>query len=133
MRIDLIVRGICALRPGVAGVSDHIRVRSVVGRFLEHSRVYYFLNDGEEELYCSSADWMERNFFRRVEVAFPIGTARHRKRILNDLELYLSDNTQAWELKQDGTYERVSAGADKPVCAQQQLLEAHAAAGQIVT
>ncbi len=72
VKIDLIVRGVCALRPGVPGVSENIRVRSIVGRFLEHSRVFYFENGGEPELYCASADWMERNFFRRVEVAFPV-------------------------------------------------------------
>ena len=80
------MRGVCALRPGVPGVSENIRVRSIVGRFLEHSRVFYFENGGEPELYCASADWMERNFFRRVEVAFPIQRDAHRERILRDLD-----------------------------------------------
>ncbi len=129
--IDLIVRGICAVRPGIPGVSENIRVRSIVGRFLEHSRVYYFLNGGEEELYCASADWMERNFFRRIEVAFPIQRQKHRERILRDLELYLSDTAQAWELHADGSYSRVHSADAAPVSAQQRLLEAYAAPGQI--
>ena len=81
VKVDLIVRGVCALRPGVPGISENIRVRSIVGRFLEHSRAFYFENGGEPELYCASADWMERNFFRRVEVAFPIQRPSHRQRI----------------------------------------------------
>jgi polyphosphate kinase len=106
-------------------------VRSIVGRFLEHSRVYYFMNGGEEEVYCSSADWMERNFFRRIEVAFPIQRQKHRERILRDLELYLSDTAQAWELHADGTYSRVTAADGSAVSAQQRLIEAYAAPGQI--
>ena len=137
VRIDLIVRGICALRPGIPCVSQNIRVRSIIGRFLEHSRVYYFRNDGPdegggEELYCSSADWMERNFFRRVEVAFPIERRKHRERILRDLEIYLRDNCQAWELRADGTYERVQrAEGENPLSAQGQLLATYAAPGQL--
>jgi polyphosphate kinase len=106
VRIDLIVRGICALRPGVPGVSERIHVRSIVGRFLEHSRVYYFENGGEPEIWCSSADWMERNFFRRIEVAFPLQRDTHRQRVLADLELYLADNCQAGVLQPDGKYVR---------------------------
>ncbi len=86
VEIDLIVRGACALRPGVPGVSENITVRSLVGRFLEHSRVFYFENGGEPEMFAASADWMERNFFRRVEVAFPIQRDTHRERILRDLD-----------------------------------------------
>src|SRR5690606_6910547 len=104
VQVDLIVRGICALRPGVRGVSENIRVRSIVGRFLEHSRVYYFHNDRRPEIYCSSADWMERNFFHRIEVCFPIEQQSQRERILEDLETYLADNVQAWELRSDGSY-----------------------------
>jgi polyphosphate kinase len=106
VKIDLIVRGICALRPGVPGISDNIRVRSIIGRFLEHSRVYYFQNDGRPELFCSSADWMERNFFRRIEVGFPIEKPEYVERIVEDLEAYVSDNAQAWDLRADGVYER---------------------------
>src|SRR5207237_1052082 len=91
--IDLIVRGICALRPGVRGVSDRIRVRSIVGRFLEHSRIYYFLNAGEEEIYMGSADWMPRNLYERVEVLTPLRDPLHRERIHREiLQAYLADN-----------------------------------------
>jgi polyphosphate kinase len=122
----LIVRGICALKPGVPGVSDNITVRSVVGRFLEHSRVCYFTNGGEEELLCASADWMERNFFRRIEVGFPIQRAKHRKRILADLETYLADNVDAWDLRADGSYVRVAPDEAERCCAQEALLERYA-------
>ncbi len=126
VEIDLIVRGVCALTPGVPGVSDRIRVRSIVGRFLEHSRVYYFANDGDEQLWCASADWMERNFFRRVEVAFPVQRPRLRERIIGDLEAWLSDNTNAWLLQSDGRYVRSTPGTDAPFSAQQTLLDRHA-------
>jgi len=111
VQIELIVRGVCALRPGVRGVSDNIRVRSIVGRFLEHTRVFSFENGGEPELYCASADWMERNFFRRVEVAFPVRRPSHRERILRELELYCADDTQAWILNGTGHYQRVEEGS----------------------
>ena len=126
VRIDLIVRGVCALRPGIPGVSENVTVRSVVGRFLEHSRVYWFENDGEPELYLASADWMERNFFRRVEVAFPVLRRQLRERIFEDLETYLADNTNAWELRTDGTYARVTAGNASASDAQALLLERYA-------
>src|SRR3990170_1204727 len=109
VKVDLIVRGICALRPGIRGISENITVRSIVGRFLEHSRVYYFHNDGSPEIFCASADWMERNFFRRIEVCFPIERKQHRDRIVEDLETYLADNEHAWVLKADGRYERASS------------------------
>jgi polyphosphate kinase len=127
VKVDLIVRGVCALRPGIPGVSENIRVRSIVGRFLEHSRVFYFENGGAPELYCASADWMERNFFRRVEVAFPVRRDAHRERILKDLETYLADDTQAWELGRDGRYSKVETSKDAPVNAQAQLLGRYAA------
>jgi len=122
VQIDLIIRGLCALRPGIPGVSENIRVRSVVGRFLEHSRVFYFGNDGAGELFLSSADWMERNFFRRVEVAFPVREQTHRDRILRDLNFYLADNSQAWALGRDGRYSRCERGADSLRDAQGALL-----------
>jgi polyphosphate kinase len=123
VRIDLIVRGMCILRPGVEGVSENIRVRSIVGRFLEHTRVFYFRADKKDVMYCSSADWMERNMFRRVEVAFPINDDSLRARILNELLTCLQDNTQAWLLGADGTYTRAVPGGDEPVTAQLTLLE----------
>ncbi len=106
VRVQLIVRGICCLRPGVPGVSEGIHVRSVIGRFLEHSRVYYFANAGKKEVFCASADWMERNFFRRVEICFPIQQKRLKGRILRDLKRYLKDNSHAWILQADGHYRR---------------------------
>ena len=121
VKIDLIIRGICALRPGIKGVSENITVRSVVGRFLEHSRVYYFQNDANPELFCASADWMERNFFRRIEVGFPVGR-KHRDQILADLETYLADNVLAWDLRADGEYERSVPGDQPLINAQTTLL-----------
>ncbi len=111
VEIDLIVRGICCLRPGVAGVSDRIRAISIVGRFLEHSRVFYFANAGEEEYYYGSADWMPRNFDRRVEAVAPIEDKSLHPRLKSLLETCLSDNRQAWELEPDGSYiQRVPHG-----------------------
>ncbi|MDP8984355.1 MAG: polyphosphate kinase 1 [Pseudomonadota bacterium] len=118
--IDLIVRGVCCLRPGVPGVSERIRVRSIVGRFLEHSRVYYFENAGQREIYCGSADWMDRNLFRRIEVAFPVGSSELQSRVKDDLELYLADDCQAWALWSDGHYTR--AGTAREISAQARLL-----------
>lgn len=109
VKVELIVRGVCALRPGVAGLSENIRVRSVVGRFLEHSRIFYFRNGGgsNERVMLSSADWMERNFFRRIELCFPVTDAKLKKRVINEgLMPYLHDNGQAWEMNGDGSYVR---------------------------
>ena len=117
--IDLIVRGVCCLRPGMPGVSDRIKVRSIVGRFLEHSRVYFFENAGERKIYCGSADWMDRNLFRRIEVAFPVEAADLQARVADDLKLYLADDTQAWILDSKGRYTRARGGE---VCAQTRLL-----------
>lgn len=103
VKIDLVVRGICCLRPGIAGVSENIRVVSVIGRFLEHSRVYYFQNS-DPQVYCSSADWMERNLDNRIEVCFPILKKKHSTRIKAELEMYLNDRGQSWELSADGEY-----------------------------
>jgi polyphosphate kinase len=124
VRIDLIVRGICSLRPGVPGLSENIQVRSIVGRFLEHSRVYYFLNDGNEEFYCSSADWMDRNLFRRNESCFEIRQKAMKQQIRHDLELFLTDNCTAWLLHGDGSYERLTPGDAVPVSAQESFLNA---------
>lgn len=108
VKIDLIVRGVCALRAGVPGLSENIRARSIVGRFLEHSRVFYFYADGAETVYLSSADWMDRNFFRRVEIAFPVYDKTLRKRVIDEAFTYaLRDNQLAWQQQADGTYARV--------------------------
>ena len=121
--IDLIVRGICGLRPGMPGVSDNIRVRSIVGRFLEHTRVFYFENGGEPLVYCASADWMGRNLHQRVETCFPILDQRLKRRIYEEgLEPYLADDTQAWLMQADGSYERASRDPERPVSAQRLLL-----------
>jgi polyphosphate kinase len=123
VQIDLIIRGACTLKPGVPGVSDNIRVRSIVGRFLEHSRVYWFENGGDPQIFCASADWMERNLLRRIEVCFPILDTELGARVYSEsLANYLADNTQAWQLYADGHYERLNPGEHKPHNAQQALL-----------
>jgi len=123
VKIDLVVRGICNLRPGITGLSDNIQVRSIVGRFLEHTRIVYFHNDGDAEIYCSSADWMERNLFSRVEVAFPILDPVLREKVYKEgLLPYLSDNTQSWQLQGDGSYKRNKPGSARPRNAQNALL-----------
>ena len=105
------------------GISENIRVRSIVGRFLEHSRVYWFANDDEPEIFCSSADWMERNLLRRIETCFPILDPDLAQRVYDEaLANYLADNTQAWQLHDDGHYERITPGDQKPHSAQQTLL-----------
>ena len=126
VKIDLIVRGVCCLRPGIKGVSDNINVRSIIGRFLEHSRVFYFHNGGDYQLYCSSADWMDRNFFRRIETCFPIEEKRLKKKVYKEcLQNYLSDNKQAWLLQSDGSYKKATKGNAKARSAQQYLLKAY--------
>ena len=104
----LIVRGVCALKPGIAGLSENIRVRSIVGRFLEHSRVFYFQNGGSDEVYLASADWMDRNFFRRIELCFPVLDPALKRRVIREgLQPYLDDNCQAWAMAADGSYEQL--------------------------
>jgi polyphosphate kinase len=124
VQIELVVRGMCRLRPGIPQVSEHISVRSIVGRFLEHTRVYYFQNGDKPSVYCSSADLRERNLFRRVEVAFPVTQGSLRKRVIRDLMTYIEDNYQAWELRSDGSYHRpqLPPGSEQK-SAQQILLE----------
>jgi polyphosphate kinase len=107
VKIKLLVRGLCCLRPGVEGISDNIEVRSIIGRFLEHSRIFYFKNAGNEEYYLSSADWMSRNLHKRMELMFPIYDKRLRERIWDILNIYWSDNTKAWKLKSTGEYEKL--------------------------
>ena len=121
VRVDLIIRGVCALRPGVPGLSENIRVRSIIGRFLEHHRVYYF--ESSDSVYLASADWMDRNFFRRIEVAFPLLDAKLKKRVIDEgLKKYLADNTQAWEMRSDGHYERLKPVRGDARSAQMELL-----------
>lgn len=127
VQIDLIVRAVCALRPGLKGISDNIRVRSIIGRFLEHHRVFYFYNGGAEDVYLASADWMDRNFFRRIETCFPILDARLKKRVINEgIKPYLKDNSKSWEMQPDGTYTKRSRRG-RPFDAQAFLLNLLAA------
>jgi polyphosphate kinase len=131
VEIDLLVRGICCLRPGLRGVSDRIRVTSVVGRFLEHSRIFSFGARDRAEVYLSSADWMPRNFIRRIEVMFPVEAPELRARLLNEvLAIPLQDNVKAHRLTADGNYERVESG-QTPVRSQMVLLEAARRSAQI--
>lgn len=123
VNIELIVRGMCCLRPGVPGLSENITVVSIVGRFLEHSRIFYFQNGGDQEVYIGSADWMSRNLDRRVEVVVPVESSELRHELIeNVLKLYLRDNTQAWDLQPDGSYVRRHASADELEIASQSLL-----------
>jgi polyphosphate kinase len=125
VKIDLIVRGVCALRAGIPGVSDNIRVRSVIGRFLEHTRIFYFRNGGADDVYLSSADWMDRNFFRRIEVCFPVLDKRLKRRVINEgLKPHLRDNCQAWEMEPDGSYRRKKPRRGKAYSVQAELLVA---------
>jgi polyphosphate kinase len=127
VQIDLIVRGVCALRPGVKGLSENIRVRSVIGRFLEHHRIFYFHADGEDKVLLGSADWMERNFFRRIEVVFPVLDPRLKRRVLKEgLRLYLHDNCQSWEMDSSGRYS-IRPTRRVRACAQDALLALMAA------
>jgi polyphosphate kinase len=124
VKVDLIVRGVCALRPGVAKLSENIRVRSIIGRFLEHTRIFHFRSGGESNVYLSSADWMDRNFFRRIELCFPVLDPKLKRRVIREgLKPYLEDNTQAWDMLPDGTFRRAKRGHAKPRCAQVALLK----------
>jgi polyphosphate kinase len=108
VKIDLIIRGVCALKPGVPGLSENIKVRSIIGRFLEHHRIYYFYANGEEILYLSSADWMDRNLFRRVEVAFPVLDKKLKARVIKEgMRMLLKDNCTAWQMNSEGSYTQV--------------------------
>jgi polyphosphate kinase len=123
VEIDLIVRGACALRPGVPGISENIRVRSIIGRFLEHSRIFYFFNNRAEDVYLASADWMYRNFFRRIEACFPVLDARLKKRVIKEgLQPYLKDNVNAWEMLPEGCYRLRPSRRSTPFSAQAYLM-----------
>ena len=124
VRVDLIVRGVCALRPGVPGLSENIRVRSIIGRFLEHTRIFYFRNDLKNDVYLSSADWMDRNFFRRIEVCFPLLDKKLKKRVIEEgLKVYLNDNCQAWEMDGEGHYRLRKSRRAALICAQIELIK----------
>jgi len=130
VKVDLIVRGVCMLRPGIKGLSDNIRVRSVIGRFLEHSRIFYFRNNGADDLYLSSADWMDRNFFRRVEIAVPVLNRALKQRVLREgFRVHLQPSAQAWQMRPDGSYElkrprgSVGVGAAKHALSSQEQLQ----------
>jgi polyphosphate kinase len=124
VKIDIACRGICSLRPGIPGVSENIRVISVVDRFLEHSRIFYFENGGNPEVYVGSADWMDRNLRRRVEVVFPIEQTDLKQRVIEILKITLADNVKARELLPDGTYRRVKPAEGVAVLrSQQRFLE----------
>ena len=121
VKIDLIVRGVCALRPGIPGLSENIRVRSVIGRFLEHARIFHF--HATDRVYLSSADWMDRNFFRRIEVCFPVLDGKLKRRVITEgLQVYLEDNTQSWTMDTDGHYQLCDPAGDTGRCAQRELL-----------
>jgi polyphosphate kinase len=126
--IDLVVRGVCALKPGIEGLSQNIRVRSVVGRFLEHSRAFFFRNGGAEDVYLASADWMDRNFFRRIELCFPVLDPALKRRVIREgLLPYLEDNCQAWEMRSDGSYELARPRRGRRRAVQEELLVSLAA------
>ena len=123
VKIDLVVRGVCALRPGIKGLSPTIRVRSIIGRLLEHHRVFYFYAGGKENVYLSSADWMERNFFRRIELAFPILDKKLKRRVISEgLRIYFTDNQQSWDMDSAGKYRQRRVTGSKR-CAQSTLIE----------
>jgi polyphosphate kinase len=123
VQIDLIVRGICCLKVGIPGVSENIRVRSIVGNFLEHSRIFWFFNDGEEEVYMGSADWMPRNLDRRVEILFPVMDDELKDKVKHILEVELADNTKAHILKPSGEYEKIDKRGKQLIDSQRTFCE----------
>jgi len=123
VKIDLVVRGVCALKPGIEGLSENIRVRSVVGRFLEHTRIFYFHDGGAENVYLASADWMDRNFFRRIELCFPVLDPALKRRVIREgLQAYLDDSCQVWTMNAEGGYERLKPRRGRRRSAQEELL-----------
>jgi polyphosphate kinase len=123
VQVELMVRGVCGLRPGVPGLSENIKVHSIIGRFLEHHRIFYFYDGGKESVYLSSADWMYRNFFRRIELAFPVLDSKLKKRVITEgLKFYLADNQQSWDMNGDGVYQRRRSARAKPHSAQSELM-----------
>ena len=122
VKIELIIRGMCCLKPGIPGVSDNIRVRSIIGRFLEHTRVFHFHNDGKPETWCSSADFMSRNMFHRVETCFPLLDKKLATRVRKDLETYLVDNCQSWLLQSDGSYQLQDPGSGDAISVREEVV-----------
>jgi polyphosphate kinase len=123
VQIDLIVRGMCSLRPGVAGVSERIRVLSIIDRYLEHARVFYFLNGGESTYLLASADWMQRNFDQRIEIAFPVLDPQHQAKLKEILEIQLADTVKGWQMQSDGSFHRTPSGASGECRSQERLYE----------
>jgi polyphosphate kinase len=126
VQVDLNVRGICALRPGVEGVSENIRVVSIVGRFLEHSRIFSFERPDEQRIYIGSADLMPRNLYNRVELLAPVEDDANREQLIDVLDRAFADNTSSWKLGGDGVWSRLTTNGDEPRSLQRELLEAHA-------
>ena len=123
VKIELIVRGICCLKTGIEGVSENITVRSIVGNFLEHARIFYFYNNGAEEVYMGSADWMPRNLVRRVEIVFPVLDPEVKEQVMHIVEIQLEDTLKARILQPDGSYERVDLRGKEKICAQDYFCE----------
>ena len=123
VQIDLVVRGICCLKVGIPGVSENIRVRSIVGNFLEHSRIFYFYNNGQEEVFCASADWMPRNLEKRVEIMFPIEREELKEEVIHILDIELKDNVKAHVLQPDDTYEKINRRGKAPLNSQDYFAE----------
>jgi polyphosphate kinase len=130
VKIDLLIRGVCALQPGVPGLSDNITVRSIIGRFLEHSRIFMFHDGGNDHVYLSSADWMDRNMFRRVELAFPIRDPKLKHRVIEEgLKVHLTDNALAWIMDANGMYTRKAVRGAARKAGQEILLASMAQSG----
>ena len=130
VKVDLVIRGICCLKAGVQGLSENIRVHSIVGNFLEHARIFYFENDGSPEVYMGSADWMPRNLDKRVEILFPVEDPDLKEQVIHILRVQLEDNVKAHILQPDGTYEKIYKRGKELVMAQQQFCEEAVAAVQ---
>lgn len=124
VEIDLIIRGICCLKPGIEGISENIRVVSIIGRFLEHSRIFYFQNDGNEKVFIGSADWMPRNLDRRVEAVVPVEEPAYVKELKELLNIFMADNRQAWDMQSDGSYlQRQPASGESERSAHMELMQ----------
>ena len=123
VKIELLIRGICCLRTGIPDISENITVHSIVGNFLEHSRIFYFRNGGEEEVYCASADWMPRNLDKRVEIMFPVEKEELKREVIHILDVQLSDNVKAHVLQPDGSYEKIDRRGKVSVNSQEYFVQ----------